>query len=269
MGSSKPFTVTSRSSENLIPLPRQRSCTPEETTTQPGSAQAHSRAACCTAAPKRSSLLGHRFPRRNPDAEPYRLLLGRVALVHAALDLRRCSNRLERRDERRHDPVAGVLDLVAAEARERGAHDPIVLAQQPHRRLVAELLRHARGVDDVGEEDRAKRAVHVRLARRMGVEAPEEAAHARLVDLDHGRGNHPVGGAVCRLHRLRVGTLDEAEAAAGVFFEPVGHEAHAELVLHLEVAQMRGREVGGRGVGKVVAIHEKRHHDRTLLSRSA
>jgi len=36
IGSSKPFTVMGPASENRMPLPRQRSCTPAETTMQSG-----------------------------------------------------------------------------------------------------------------------------------------------------------------------------------------------------------------------------------------
>jgi hypothetical protein len=47
---------------------------------------------------------------------------------------------------------------------------------------------------------------------------------------------------------LWAASTDEAKCAAGLFFEPVGDEAHAEALLHLEIAQVGGRDVGGRRI---------------------
>jgi hypothetical protein len=96
------------------------------------------------------------------------------------------------------------------------------------------------------------------LAERMRTAAP---SNARLVDLDHVQRKHPVRGPVGCLDGLLVGTLDEAKSAAGFFFEPAGDEAYAEPLLHLEIPQVSGCEIGSRRTGKVVAIHVKRHRD--------
>ena len=76
-------------------------------------------------------------------------------------------------------------------------------------------------------------------------------------------------GAVGCLDGLLVGTLDEAKAAAGLFFEPVGDEAHAEALLHLEIAQVGGCEIGSRRIRKVVAIHVKAASQSKLYSATA
>jgi hypothetical protein len=68
-------------------------------------------------------LVGYRLPRRHADAHLQRLRLGSVALMQLALYLRRRADRLKRRGERSHDPVAGVLYLGAAELCQDGAHN--------------------------------------------------------------------------------------------------------------------------------------------------
>jgi len=74
----------------------------------------------------------------------------------------------------------------------------------------------------------------------------------------------PVG----RLNGLLVRSLDKAKRAAGPFFEPVGDEADPEPLLHLAIAQVSLCDIGSRRIRKVVAIHEERHRDRTVLRQS-
>ncbi len=133
------------------------------------------------------------------------------------------------------------------------------MANQLHGLAIAQLLGETSGVDHVGEEDRSEGAFYVGLARRVSIEPSKEPSNARLVNLDHIQRKQPVRGAVGCLDGLLVGTLDEAKSAAGLLFEPVGNEAYAEPLLHLEIAQVSVSDIGGRHTRNVVAIHVKRH----------
>ena len=95
-------------------------------------------------------------------------VVGRLAvLVERALDRDRGFDGAGDRRERRHDPVAGVLDLVAAVVGEPAAHDLVVRAHELHRLGVAEPLRDVGRSHDVGEQDRAERGLGVRLTDGM------------------------------------------------------------------------------------------------------
>ena len=74
-------------------------------------------------------------------------------------------------------------------------------------------------------------------------------------------GIRPMSLAVRRFNGLLVRTLHQAEAEIGVVLEPVGDEAHAELVLHAKVLHMRSSDVSGGRSRDLVAIHEEAHRD--------
>jgi hypothetical protein len=94
--------------------------------------------------------------RVDPDADPDRARLRPLRREEPALGGGRGADRLDRRLEDRHEPVAGGLDDLAARVGNRGADDGVVLSEgRAHRQRV--LLPQAGAVLDVGEEERQRR----------------------------------------------------------------------------------------------------------------
>ncbi len=57
------------------------------------------------------------------------------------------------------------------------------------------------------------------------------------------------------LNDLCVRTLDQAESAAGVFFEPIRDEADTEPILHLEILHVSCSDIDSRHPRNVMAVH--------------
>ena len=91
-----------------------------------------------------------------PDLEP--------ELPDAVADRDRAADRAGRAVERREEPVADDLDLVAAEPLELATDDAVVVGEQGLPADVAELGRPLGRADDVGEQDGRQHAS--RLGRR-------------------------------------------------------------------------------------------------------
>ena len=122
-----------------------------------------------------------------PDLEPQ--------LADAVADRDRTADRAGRAVERREEPVADDLDLVAAEPLELTAHDPVVVGQQGLPADVAELGRPLGRADDVGEQDGRQHASRLRRRpdagderldlgdHRVEVAGPDEVVGAGQLDV--------------------------------------------------------------------------------------
>jgi hypothetical protein len=176
------------------------------------------------------------------------------------------ADRRRRGTEAGHDAVAGMLDLATARALDGVAHDGVVDAQQRHRGFVAEALRVQRGIDDVGEQDGARRGLrlvggpgHDGQPGRSRLDAAEQPLGDLGIDFDDLLGEQAVGFRVNRFRGLGGGGLHQAIQPPVVVVMPVAAVFDAVLFLHGQVEHMRVRDLVGSRVFDLVDIHVKRH----------
>ncbi len=187
-----------------------------------------------------------------------------VVDVEGFLDRHRGIDRGRSGREGRHRPVAGVLDHPALARLDLPAHERVVGADDLHRLGVAETLGHRRRARDVGEENGAEAAVRGPRRRdhapgaRVDT-APQERFHDLVLDFYDLVGLESVRGEVDLVRGLGIRRMHEAADRPGLRIEPVLEVLDAELLLRLEVAEMRLLHVVRRGVDLVMDIHVERH----------
>jgi hypothetical protein len=159
--------------------------------------------------------------------------------------------------ERRHDPVSGVLHLASSRGHQRAPDDVVVLGEQDHVGGFADLLQEGCRALKVREQDRSE---GTRYPGRIGgvMNLSQEPEEVVLRDADDLVGDQSVRSLVSILQCARTLRLGEAERQTAVGIEPVGEELHVVLGLHLEVAQVRLRNLLGRQARQLVAVHEER-----------
>ena len=195
----------------------------------------------------------------DPDAE------ANSARCDRLLDLQRALDGAVHRHERREDAVAGVLHLAAAAARQGRAHDAVVLAQDLHDACVALARADVRRALDVGEHDGADAGVRRGSVERGAVRhgpfpVADERPEGRRRDLDQLVGHQAVGLLVARHRRVAVRRFDETERMSRGIVEPIREEPDAVLVLHGEVALVRGVEIFGRDLAEAAMdVHVQLH----------
>jgi hypothetical protein len=170
------------------------------------------------------------LPGRGTDAHGDReVFVGLGVRRQLALGSTRATNRRDRRMERSHDAVPGVLDFTASRSAQRPANDFVVDAKQGHRRIVPQLLRQRRRVDDVREQHGPDARVTLALGtsrydggtRLVHLGAPEESLGHLGCDFDDLLGDQSMGFTVDRLGRFRTRCAAETEDLPEALVEPV------------------------------------------------
>ena len=149
------------------------------------------------------------------------------------------------------------------------AHERVVRPDEIERRRVAKPHGHLGRPDDVGEHHGAKSGIDGRRRRaacgrrKRIADASEERLDRGEVDRDDGAGDPTMRVPMDALGRGGVRGMDEAEAGAALFVEPVGDVLDALAVLDFQVAAAGLGDVLMRQPAHVVAIHEDRHARRS------
>jgi hypothetical protein len=107
----------------------------------------------------------------DPDAHVHGFAAAAVVPGELPLDRHRGLDRVARRLEDGHDPVAGGVGDVAVVGGDRAPHQAVVGVTQLPRRLLAEAVEQVGGADEVGEQDRHRappRGFHVSDGRPGG-----------------------------------------------------------------------------------------------------
>lgn len=138
---------------------------------------------------------------------------------------------------------------------------------------VPQPLGHAGGIDEVREHHDAKGRIDggdMFVSRGAGIgNTAEEGFHGGQIDLDHVARQFAVRLAMHPRRRLLILGIDETETGAPRLVEPVGEEADAIAVLHLQVLAMRFGDIGRRHTAEFVSIDIYRHQILRLASRLA
>ena len=170
MGCSKPFSDAARGSEtwNAVADPVERLAADEDLARSRGRTDARRDVHALAAVVGEVRARLERASRVSADPDVRR----RGLRLECALDRDRRVDGDGRIDERREEPVSGLLDHLAAALDDPRAHELVVEREELAPLLVAEGLDQLRRVDDVGEEERS-----------VPLDAPEQLLGALLVEL--------------------------------------------------------------------------------------
>lgn len=152
-----------------------------------------------------------------------------------------------------------MLHLTSTALGEDATHDLIVLAQDVHEHLIAELLRQARRAAEIGEQDGADGRFSVCLARRVMREVTEERVHRPRAHFDDIFCHEAVSIPVHCFYSRPVRPFSQTEDGPRIVVEPISDVPHAIAVLDGKVELVRGCEIGGGRAADIMAVKEQRH----------
>ena len=168
------------------------------------------------------------------------------------------------RCERRHDAVAGVLDLAAIMRDELTPDDLVVLVEQLHVAVIAELLGLGDRPAHVRERDRSQGRSGVRGADRMKRQRSEQRVQRGVaIEFQDRAGSRP-WIPVHGLDRIFARSFGEAEDRPVLGIEPIRVVSHTVPLFDAHIGCVGVGQLLGRDSRRVVTVDVHRHQSQPL-----
>ncbi len=199
------------------------------------------------------------LPDADPNTEADGPLRFSVPVAQGALNVYGRLNCSRHGRKRRHDSIAGVLDLASSLFVQCGPHYRVVLANERHELVVAHFLGLLCRVTNVGEEDYSNSRVDVCLACRVSWNLTKKRINGPVAHLDDVVSNQAVRLPVYSFQRLSVRSLGETKDGPLCVVEPIRDVANLIFRLNRKIEFVCGGDGGSRRARRIMSIKEQGH----------